>query len=359
MLIMRVPAALRQGLLAGLSSCFVFLSSTLLRGFLGGWRMKKNQGFTLIEALIVVSVLGVLAGVSVGVINYSEQKKHAENAVKMANLDKTTSAIEAYRLLEKFYPVDTNDDGNPLNDNPGLAKYLDLWPTGAVYEKSGSQFLVYVPKSTTSGLYKYDSSWGSIKECGLKDVGVSGACSGVDELPPVTLASIGVSPASKIVYLPSQASYTAMGTYSDGSTKDITAEAAWAAVKTTVATSLGGGLFNAVAAGSTGVTAQLNEINGSSNLYVKKVTSVSVAPSSRSIPVGGTASYTAIAFCSDGSSIGVTNTAVWGVNPPLGVASSLGQGKFGGLMAGSTTVKATFGGKTGTASLTVTSGPEE
>ena len=84
------------------------------------------------------------------------------------------------------------------------------------------------------------------------------------------LQSIAVTPSNPSIAVGDTQQFTATGTYSDASTKDLTGTAAWASSNTGVATIAGGGLATAVSAGSTTISATdvPSSISGSTTLTV-------------------------------------------------------------------------------------------
>jgi fibronectin type 3 domain-containing protein len=79
--------------------------------------------------------------------------------------------------------------------------------------------------------------------------------------PPPTLSSIAVTPAGGSISVGSTEQLAALGTYSDGSTQDVTLSATWASTNTSVATiGASNGLAMGIAAGSAQITATVGSI---------------------------------------------------------------------------------------------------
>ena len=167
--------------------------------------------------------------------------------------------------------------------------------------------------------------------------------------------SIAVTPATASVALGRTQQFTATGTYTDGSSQNLTASAAWTSSTPAVATVSGNGLATSVTQGSATITATQGAINGSATLTVTapELTSIAVTPSPASVALGLSRQFNATGTYSDGSTQNLTASASWS-SSLTGVATINGTGLATSVAQGGTTVTATSGTVSGTATLTVT-----
>lgn len=65
---------------------------------------KKQKGFTLVELLIVIMIIGVLAGLILTVINSQGIRQKSRDNTRIADLKKIQSALELYFADFRRYP---------------------------------------------------------------------------------------------------------------------------------------------------------------------------------------------------------------------------------------------------------------
>jgi len=120
--------------------------------------MKENKGFTLIEILVVMTIIAVLIGV--GLVSYQGPRKSSRDAKRKADLEQIRSALEIYRTDCKEYPANKArlSNGNSCN---------------------GSIYMAEVPKDPGSCSYSYSFvSANSYILCASLEIGATAAVTG-------------------------------------------------------------------------------------------------------------------------------------------------------------------------------------
>ena len=168
------------------------------------------------------------------------------------------------------------------------------------------------------------------------------------------LQSITVAPPTPSIAAGFTQQLTATGTYSDGSTADLTSTATWQSSTAAVATVNSTGLAQGLTVGSATIAATQVGKSGSATLTVTPpvLQSISVAPATASIAPGQTQQFTAIGTYSDGSAANLTGTVAW-QSSNTSVATVNSSGLATGVAAGTATITAAQDGKSGSATLTV------
>ncbi len=177
-----------------------------------------------------------------------------------------------------------------------------------------------------------------------------------------TLVSIAVTPGSATIGVNATQQFTATGTFSDNSTKDVTAQSGWTSSNTATATvGAATGLATGVAGGTVTITATDGTIKGTAQLTVSSgptLKSIAVAPSTANIAVNGTQQFTATGTFSDNSTKDVTTQSVWKSSNTEVATVGAGTGLATGVgVGGPVMITATDTGISGTGQLTVSNVP--
>ncbi|TGM96002.1 beta strand repeat-containing protein [Leptospira yasudae] len=179
-----------------------------------------------------------------------------------------------------------------------------------------------------------------------------------------TLSSIAVTPTNGSYALGKTQQYTAIGTYSNQSTQDLTNQVSWASLNTGVAT-----IDNSVSAkgflttqspGSANITATLGAVTGQTQVTVTSavLTSITITPANPSVSNGRTLFLTATGVFSDGTVSNITSQVTWSSSLTTVATADNATGLSGritGVGVGTTNVTAAIGGVDITIPLNVTS----
>ena len=191
------------------------------------------------------------------------------------------------------------------------------------------------------------------------DGNISNATSVTVNAVEVTLQSIAVSPENAVIEVGSTQQFTAIGTYSDGSTEDLTGLAGWS-INVGIASVASGGLLTATGEGTVTVRAQSAGVSGSVDLTINSASvtleSIEVTPASSSVDIGATVQLSAVGSYSDNSSTNISGSVSWTVSDST-IASVSASGLLTALAAGDVTVTATDGAVSDSAAVTVTTVP--
>ena len=179
-----------------------------------------------------------------------------------------------------------------------------------------------------------------------------------------SLSSISVTPENPSVVAGLTRQFNAVGTYSDGSTADLTTQANWTSADVSVASmnpslAANSGVATGVSAGMSVIQASFSAIDGSTTLTVNNATlaGIEVSPANASASVNDSTQFTATGSYSDGSSANITDTVIWtSGNTAVAVMNANGQsdsGRSTAMSAGVADITATLGAEQSSAMLTV------
>jgi hypothetical protein len=174
-------------------------------------------------------------------------------------------------------------------------------------------------------------------------------------VPAASLVSVMVTPDLASVAIGATQQFVATAIYSDGSAKDVTANAAWSsgtpAVATMKATS---GIAVGVDAGASVISAAFEGKNGSAKLTVlpAKLVSIAVAPAKQEINVGLSQQYMVMGTFDNNTTRDITAASTFASASPT-VATISPTGLASAKTQGTAAISATSGGLSGSATLTV------
>ena len=179
-----------------------------------------------------------------------------------------------------------------------------------------------------------------------------------------TLLGLDVTPAIPSIPAGLLQQFSATGTFSDGTTKDMTPEVTWTSTDagvSTVSNATGSkGLATTLVQGTATITATFGMISGSTLLTVipAAVVTIEVEPFEMSTPSGLNQQFTAAGILSDDTVIDLTEAVTWSSSATDIATVSNGTGSNGiatAIAPGTATITASYQGDVGSATLTVTS----
>ncbi|HEY2093365.1 MAG TPA: IPT/TIG domain-containing protein [Thermoanaerobaculia bacterium] len=171
-----------------------------------------------------------------------------------------------------------------------------------------------------------------------------------------SITRLDVAPSSLSIDQNATGHLAAIGTYTDGSTADVTASATWTSSAPGVAT-VSAGTVTGVSRGGATITATLGSFSASATITVNPyLQSITVAPSTATVVIGAKQAFTATGNYSDGSTRNLTSSVSW-TSSDTALASIDTTGIATGLSAGTATIRATLGSITGSATLTILATP--
>ncbi len=173
-------------------------------------------------------------------------------------------------------------------------------------------------------------------------------------IPPAAIVSITIVPPSSSVGKGQAIQLTASGTFTDGSTKDISTSVTWVSSTPGVAAVSATGLVTGIAAGTSSITATSGSVRGAENFTVTPavMTSLVIGSSSSSITKGKTLQLTVTGTLADGSTQDMSASVTWSSSAP-NIISVSASGVITAIAVGTATISAHSGSLVGSAVFTV------
>ncbi|OGU16600.1 MAG: hypothetical protein A2076_02690 [Geobacteraceae bacterium GWC2_53_11] len=199
----------------------------------------------------------------------------------------------------------------------------------------------------------FNSGGGGIDVIGSADMSVTN--------PVVT--AISVSPPNPTVLSVTTKQFTATGTYSDGTTADITSQVSWSSSNETLAI-MSGSVALTLAPGAATVSATKDGARGETNLTVTGGTlnSIAVTPATPTLVNGTKARITATGTFSNNSQRDITGAVTWTTDAAFATVTPAGGNlawlnAVTGATSAGTTISAKASGITRDIALTITTPP--
>lgn len=180
---------------------------------------------------------------------------------------------------------------------------------------------------------------------------------------PATLTALAITPVNPSIAVGLSRQFTAIGTYSDNSTQDLTATVNWTSSNPAVAKAsdvpASKGAFSGLSVGTASITAVSGSLSSSTTLTVTAATlsSLAITPLNPSIARGTSRQFTATGTYSDNSTQNLTTAVAWySSNTTVATISNAGasKGLATSLATGSTVISAATGSVSASTTLTVT-----
>lgn len=116
-------------------------------------KQRKEQGFTIVELLIVIVVIGILAGLVITTYNGIQQK--ARNTERTTDLKTFQSQLEAYYATNGRYPTNTDLGGTSASNVTFIAANLKGMDKETLRDPKGTAADYSLNTGSTVGGNKY------------------------------------------------------------------------------------------------------------------------------------------------------------------------------------------------------------
>ena len=305
-----IPDSCRLGASASLpAECILGISSNKL--------IARGERFCMcFIPLLVVAFAAALTGCGAS---------RMTNRLVSVSITPQTSAIALGTRLQ-FSATALFSDGS-RTDITNTAEWISERPSVASVDAAGMVTSKGVGSTPISAVYQSMSGYSALT------------------VAPAALVSIAVTPQSPSLTPNHSIQLSATGTFTDGSTQDLSSTVAWLSTPTGTLNISGTGLATANVPGAVSVTATEGNITGSDKLMVVLPTLVSIAlsPQNISLTPSHSAQLKATGTYSDGSTQDVSAFVTWGASPN-GIVAVSDKGLTTGKALGAATITTVLAG---------------
>ena len=134
--------------------------------------MKK--GFTLVELVVVVAVVGLMTTVTLVLLDPATQLKKARDAKRKADLSQIQSALELYRADQNAYPTSLPTCGGALYTTTTV--YIRKAPCDP--KNTGQLTYRYIPSGTPPVIYWIVACLENVNDSDKDATNLSSYCTG-------------------------------------------------------------------------------------------------------------------------------------------------------------------------------------
>ena len=291
------------------------------------------------------SIAGIATGLATGVAVGSTSITASESGITSPSVTLTVitsaSGLSSIAVTPAF-PADL-----------GVGASLQLAALGTYADGTTADITAKVTWTSSNTAVAAIFANGAVTGEGSGTANIMAALSGITspglKLTVKAVSSILVTPAASPRNLDVGASqqFTAIGTYSNGASADISSQVNWLSSNTQVATIYANGLATGIAAGSAGITATLGGVTSpATTLAVQPLSSIAISPASpNNLAVGATEHFIAVGTYADGSLMDITSQVIWSSTVP-GITTIAAGGTATGVKSGIANITAVLAGIT-------------
>ena len=305
-----------------------------------------------------INASGLASGIALGTSTISAQSNGITSAVQGSAALTVTAGGPSQATLQQI-----NITPSSSGATAGVSGQTQQFTATGLYSDATSQNITSqvawsssapgVATIDASGLATFVAAGNSTVQAQL--AGVTGSDSVVVTAASVVLQGLVVTPGTSSIPNGGEQQFHAIGSYSDGSTADLTTQVTWTSSVTSVATITSTGITTGQTGGTSQITARISNqtATATQSVSVATLTGLAVTPSSVSLASGTSQQFKAIGTLSNGSTLDLTNSAFWSTSSTS--VATINQSGFASTRnTGSATIAAESGSFTSTSAMTVT-----